>query len=211
MADQSLGIESWLLKGRPAYDRESVIKLAIDVFNRHGYDATSMGTVAEILGISRPGIYHHVPSKGELLKLGLQQALAALEDIPRQPEANNGPAEKRPKFVLRQMVAALADQLPSFTLLLGLRGNTEIERIALSRRRAFEEEVTDLTSITRDEGSLREDIDPQTAARLLIGTVNSIVDWYDPRSSLTPLQIADEILSVAFHGSRPMTAEATTT
>ncbi len=39
-------------RGRPGYDQQSVLLIAVDVFNRHGYDATSMGILAENLGIS---------------------------------------------------------------------------------------------------------------------------------------------------------------
>jgi len=50
-------------RGRPGYDQQSVLVIAVDVFNRHGYDATSMGILAENLGISKSAIYHHVPSR----------------------------------------------------------------------------------------------------------------------------------------------------
>ena len=81
-------------RGRPGYDQQSVLVIAVDVFNRHGYDATSMGILAENLGISKSAIYHHVPSKGDLLKLALDHALGGLEAILDQPEAS--PARPMP-------------------------------------------------------------------------------------------------------------------
>ena len=45
-------------RGRPGYDQQSVLLIAVDVFNRHGYDATSMGILAENLGISKIGRAH---------------------------------------------------------------------------------------------------------------------------------------------------------
>lgn len=160
MNDDTLALEPWLLRGRPGYDQQSVLQVAVEVFNRHGYDATSMGDVVEILGISRSAIYHHVPSKGELLRLALDQALLALEEIPLQPQANNGPADQRLKFVVQQMVAVLADQLPTVTLLLRLRGNTDIERAALNRRRAFEEEIVELVAMAREKVHFAETSTP---------------------------------------------------
>jgi AcrR family transcriptional regulator len=200
--DNGVRAEPWILRGRPGHDQQSVLRAAMDVFNHYGYDATSMGNVAEFLGISRSALYHHVPSKGELLRLALNQALVALEEIILQPEATNGPADERLKFVVQQMVAVFADQLPAVTLLLRLRGNTAIEQAALSRRQAFEREVVELVSLARDEGLIREDIEPRVAARLLIGMVNSAVDWYEPRSPVTPGQgqLASEILRLGFRG-----------
>ena len=187
-------------RGRPGYDQQSVLRIAVEVFNRHGYDATSMGILAENLGISKSAIYHHVPSKGDLLKLALEEALGGLEAVLERPEALSGTAEARLEFVLRETIAVLVDRLPFVTLLLRLRGNTEIERDALERRRTFDHKVAALISAARDEGSLRQDIDPRTVTRLLFGTINSIVEWYKPGGSLSPQKLADDIITMAFNG-----------
>ncbi|MDQ1060032.1 AcrR family transcriptional regulator [Arthrobacter globiformis] len=187
-------------RGRPGYDQQSVLLIAVDVFNRHGYDATSMGILAENLGISKSAIYHHVPSKGDLLKLALDHALGGLEAILDQPGATSGAADARLEFVLRQTIAVLVERLPFVTLLLRLRGNTDIERNAMERRRAFDHKVAGLISAARDEGSLRQDIDPRTVTRLLFGTINSIVEWYKPGGSLSPEKLADDVITMAFDG-----------
>jgi AcrR family transcriptional regulator len=187
-------------RGRPGYDQQSVLRIAVDVFNRHGYDATSMGILADNLGISKSAIYHHVPSKGDLLKLALEHALGGLEAILEEPAATSGAADARLEFVLRETVAVLVDRLPFVTLLLRLRGNTEIERDALERRRAFDHKVAGLISAARDEGSLRQDIDPRTVTRLLFGMINSIVEWYKPGGPLSPQRLADDVITMAFDG-----------
>jgi len=187
-------------RGRPGYDQQSVLQIAVEVFNRHGYDATSMGILAENLGISKSAIYHHVPSKGDLLKLALEQALGGLEAILEQPQAQSGTAEARLEFVLRETISVLVERLPFVTLLLRLRGNTDIERDAMERRRTFDHTGAALISAARDEGSLREDIDPRTVTRLLFGTINSIVEWYKPGGSLSPEKLADDVITMAFKG-----------
>ena len=50
-------------RGRPGYDRETLLAVCVEVFNVHGYDATSMGTLSKHLGISKSAIYHHVESR----------------------------------------------------------------------------------------------------------------------------------------------------
>ena len=42
-------------RGRPGYDQETVLRRAIDLFNRQGYDATSMGDLARELGLTQVG------------------------------------------------------------------------------------------------------------------------------------------------------------
>ena len=50
-------------RGRPGYDRQGVLDVAVRAFNEFGYDATSMGTLADRLGLSKSAVYHHFPSK----------------------------------------------------------------------------------------------------------------------------------------------------
>jgi AcrR family transcriptional regulator len=187
-------------RGRPGYDQQSVLSVAVAVFNKHGYEATSMGILAENLGISKSAIYHHVPSKGDLLRLALEEALGSLEAILDEPAASTGRADARLEYVLRSTIRVLTEKLPYVTLLLRLRGNTEIERHALERRRAFDRQVAGLVDAARTEGSLRSDIDPRTTTRLLFGTINSIVEWYKPGGKLTAEKLADDVLSMIFDG-----------
>jgi AcrR family transcriptional regulator len=187
-------------RGRPGYDQQSVLNIAVDVFNRHGYEATSMGILAENLGISKSAIYHHVPSKGDLLRLALERALGGLEAILEEPGAASGRADDRLEYVLRRTIDVLVEQLPFVTLLLRLRGNTEIERDALARRRAFNNAVSELVRTASIEGSLRSDIDPRTTARLLFGTINSIVEWYKPGGPLSKEKLADDVITMVFNG-----------
>ncbi|WP_028279524.1 TetR/AcrR family transcriptional regulator [Arthrobacter sp. H5] len=187
-------------RGRPGYDQQTVLTIAVDVFNRHGYEATSMGVLAENLGISKSAIYHHVPSKGDLLRLALDHALGGLEAVLTQAEATSGPADARLEFVLRGTIAVLTDRLPFVTLLLRLRGNTEVEREALERRRTFDHQVAALVDAARAEGSLRGDIDPRTTTRLLFGTINSLVEWYKPGGTLTADKLADDVITMVFNG-----------
>lgn len=187
-------------RGRPGYDQQAVLTIAVEVFNRHGYEATSMGVLAENLKISKSAIYHHVPSKGDLLRLALDHALGGLEAVLTHPDAMTGKADARLEFVLRGTIGVLIERLPFVTLLLRLRGNTEVEREALERRRTFDHQVAALVDAARAEGSLRSDIDPRTTTRLLFGTINSIVEWYKPGGTVTPGQLADDVITMVFNG-----------
>ncbi|MDJ0355106.1 TetR/AcrR family transcriptional regulator [Paenarthrobacter sp. PH39-S1] len=195
-----MSAESPAKRGRPGYDQQSVLRISVEVFNKHGYEATSMGVLADYLGISKSAIYHHVPSKEDLLRLALEEALGGLEGILAEPGAAAGAADARLEFVLRRTVAVLTDKLPFVTLLLRLRGNTDMERDAVGRRREFDRRVAGLIADAQRDGSLRRDIDPRTITRLLFGTINSIVEWYKPGGSLSAERLADDVITMVFSG-----------
>jgi AcrR family transcriptional regulator len=191
-----------LRRGRPGYDQRGILEVAVAAFNEHGYDATSIGMLAERLGLSKSAIYHHVASKDELLALALDEALDGLEGALRTAEETSGTAAERLAQVLRGAVLVLADRLPYVTLLLRVRGNTGIERAALQRRRAFDHAIAALVAEARDEGSLLVDADPAVVARLLFGMINSLTEWYDPHGPLGPDELADTILALALRAPR---------
>lgn len=194
--------ETEIRRGRPGYDQRGILEVSVAAFNEHGYDATSIGMLAERLGLSKSAIYHHVSSKDELLELALGEALDSLEGVLAESGATAGPAADRLAHVLRGAVRVLVDKLPYVTLLLRVRGNTEVERAALSRRRAFDRAVADLVVEARDEGSLRADLDPGIVSRLLFGMINSIAEWYRPGGPEDAEQLAADVLTVALDGLR---------
>ena len=193
-------------RGRPGYDQRAILEIAVAAFNEFGYDATSMGVLASRLELSKAAIYHHFSSKDEVLELALDRALGGLEGVLREEGAVTGRAIDRLAHVLRGAVRVLTDELPYVTLLLRVRGNTEVERNALTRRRAFDRSVSALVVEARDEGSLRSDIDPRIVTRLLFGMVNSIAEWYRPGGPEDGAQLADDVLAVALYGLRMPTS-----
>lgn len=161
-----------------------------------------MGMLAERLGLSKGAIYHHVSSKEEILSLALERALGTLESVLEEDGATNGSALDRVRHVLGRAVQVLIAELPYVTLLLRLRGNTDVERNALVRRREFDRAVTALILDARDDGSLRSDIDPRIAERLVFGMINSIVEWYRPDGDEEVDSLTSDVLNVALEGLR---------
>jgi AcrR family transcriptional regulator len=189
-------------RGRPGHSLDSLLAAAVAVFNERGYEATSMDEVAARLGVTKSALYHHVPSKVELLRLALDRALGALFAVTEQPGATTGRAIDRLEHVVRGSVRVLAAELPFVTLLLRLRGNSDVERAALQRRRAFDRFVTGLVRAAEEEGDVRPDVDPAVTSRLLFGTVNSLTEWYRPGGGLSADDLADAVVTTTFSGLR---------
>lgn len=203
-------------RGRPAYDRDSLLEIAVVVFNERGYDGTGMEELAKRLGLSKSSIYHHVSGKEELLELAVNRALDALfavldeeeKQAAQDPEGGSpeSTATTRMKRIVHRSVEVLAAELPYVTLLLRLHGNSEVEQRALARRREFDHRVAELMTRAAAEGGIRADIDPHLASRLLFGTVNSLVEWYRPDRDLTVATLADALTTILFDGLHGPTA-----
>ncbi|EFG64949.1 TetR/AcrR family transcriptional regulator [Streptomyces sp. SPB074] len=198
---------------RDAYTPESLLSVAVRVFNERGYDGTSMEHLARAAGISKSSIYHHVSSKEELLRRAVSRALDGLFGVLDEEDARTGTATERLEHVVRGTVTLLVAELPYVTLLLRVRGNTDAERWAMERRRDFDHRLSALVRAAVAEGGLRADIAPRLATRLLYGMINSIVEWYRPvdggdanareQETERAKDLADTVLHLAFDGLRP--------
>ena len=165
-------------RGRPGHDREAVLRAAIELFIAQGYDATSISDLAGSLGVTKSAVYHHFPSKESLLGAALDEALAGLDSaVGEAARADDGrSAHDRLRDTVVAAVRILAAHRPAVTLLLRVRGNSELE------------------------GSLRSDLPPGVVSRLVFGTVNSLVDWYSPDGSLDPDTLAEGVADLLFRG-----------
>ncbi|MCD9143829.1 TetR/AcrR family transcriptional regulator [Streptomyces albireticuli] len=188
---------------RDTYTPESLLAVAVQVFNERGYDGTSMEHLSRAAGISKSSIYHHVKGKEELLRLAISRALDELFAVLDEPRAVEGRSVDRLEHVTRRTVEVLMAELPYVTLLLRVRGNTDTERWAMERRREFDHRVAELLKQAAADGDLREDVDVRLATRLLFGMINSVVEWYRPgRGGSTSDEVADAVVRTAFAGLR---------
>lgn len=190
-------------RGRPGHDQESVLRVAIEVFNRQGYDATSMGDLARELGLTKSAIYHHVPSKEHLLERALDEALgeltAALDRVQADTAASPG---QRLREAVHSSVVVLTEHLPAVTLLLRVRGNTPAEQDALGRRRDIDHRLAEMVREAADAGAIRDDLDPLLISRLIFGLVNSLVEWVRPGEGpgRDPESLAAAVTALTFDG-----------
>ncbi|MEU5399587.1 TetR/AcrR family transcriptional regulator [Streptomyces sp. NPDC005963] len=188
---------------RDTYTPETLLTVAVRIFNDRGYDGTSMEHLSQAAGISKSSIYHHVSGKEELLRRAVSRALDSLFAVLDETGAQRGRAVERVEYVIRRTVEVLMAELPYVTLLLRVRGNTKTERWALERRREFDQRVADLLKAAAAEGDLRGDVDSRLATRLLFGMVNSLVEWYRPHpGGGHDVQLADTVVRLAFDGLR---------
>lgn len=190
-------------RGRPArYTKDGLLEVVVEVFNKRGYEATSMEDLAKATGLTKSTFYHHVSGKEELLQMAVDRALDALSTALDNTVGQDGrrPVEQL-ETALRLTTEVLLAELPYVTLLLRVRGNTAVEKAALDRRRTIDGRLAAVVKAAAAAGEIRGDIDPRLVSRLLFGMVNSITGWYRPASRTnSQVSIVNATVSVALEG-----------
>jgi len=181
---------------RPAYDIDSLTDVAVSVFAARGYDATRMEHIARAANVSKSSLYHHVANKEELLGHALRRAVGGLTAILDEAGAREGRPAERLEYVIRRTIEAELRYLAEVSLLLRVRGNSEVERWALDQRRRYQERLVELVLEAQADGDLDRDVDAALFVRLALGMSNSLVEWYRPDGTWSPRQITEAVIEL---------------
>ena len=187
-------------RGRPGYSRDDVISAAVRAFNARGYDETSMGHVAHELGLTKSALYHHISSKEEILELTVARALSELEAVVAEVKDSDLASGERVRCLVEGSIHVLCVDPQSVSLLLRLRGNSEVESRALERRRKLTRSVIPLVRDAQEDGAIRSDLDAAILTRMVFGMVNSVAEWYNPGGKLEAEEVADAVVGLLFGG-----------
>ena len=160
--------------------RTELAREAARIFAERGYHGTSIGDVAEALGVQKGSLYHHIASKQDLLYATMREGAdafhTALDAIPDDLSAT-----ERIRHAVRGHLRVVADQLDVATVFTRewryLEGERHDEIVA--ERRRYEERFRALFRDGRDLGELRTDLDDGAAALLVLSALNWAYTWLE--------------------------------
>jgi AcrR family transcriptional regulator len=181
--------------------RLELTRAAARLFAEKGYHGTSVGDLAEALGMQKGSLYTHIDSKADLLwdvaREGAEAFHAALDSIPE-----DGPILERISAALRAHLRVVAEQLDIATVFVREWRYLEGERREqfLAERRRYEERVRALFREGRELGQLRTDLDDGTAALLTLSAANWAYTWLRPGSDTD--ELADRFTALLLDGMR---------
>jgi len=192
-----------------------IYRAAAEIICDKGYDATSMNDIAEAVGITKAGLYHHISGKRNLLFRIMNFGLDSLEEQVIVPAGAIADAEQRLRAIITNHVQLITSRSTP-------RGNNpitivvdEVAGLAPAHRRKVDQRKRVYVNLIRDtlkelkaQGRLR-DIDITAASFSLLGMILWLSRWYNPKGRLTPEQISKEVTSMALSGIlRPRTRRA---
>jgi AcrR family transcriptional regulator len=181
---------------------EQLVEVAAQMFQRNGYEATSLQEVADEIGLLKGSLYYYIKTKEDLLWAIIQRphtaALALVEEC-RAMEV--GPAER-----LRWFIDAYARLLAKDRIFVTVYLH-ELERLSPARLETIRSEragfiafLAELISQGQQSGAFRAGGSAEVLALAILGMLNASVGWYRGRRPHRTDEIIDSILLLVSSG-----------
>jgi AcrR family transcriptional regulator len=185
---------------------DEIYRAAAKIICEKGYDATSMNDIAEAVGLTKAGLYHHISGKRDLLFRIMNFGLDSLEEQVIFPARAVLDAEQRLRSIITRHVHLITSRSthegnnPVTIILDEVAGLTSGQRRKINqRKREYVDLIRDTLRELQAGGRLR-DLDVTAATFSLLGMILWLSRWYNPDGRLGPDEIAREVTNTALGG-----------
>ncbi len=186
------------------YRAQDIYREAAQVIHAKGFDATSMGDIANAVDLTKGGLYYYIKGKKALLFAIMNFAMELLEREVLTPAQ----AEHDPMRRLRSLIAGhlqlLIEDPSAMSILVSEEEGLDQEHHAkiLARKRAYYEFVrSTVERVLAEQGNTS--MDPGIATNGLFGMVHYLVRWYDVNGSHSKDEVIAQMTQLALNGLRP--------
>jgi AcrR family transcriptional regulator len=183
--------------------REEILRTAAEVFASEGLVRATVRDIANKAGILSGSLYHHFDSKesmiDELLSRFWKESIASYE---RAVIEGSGPRDQL-RRMLDEVVRAAETRAPEFLILHNdWHYLSQFDRFAyLDESAARTEEIwVQVLQEGIRTGVFRADLEPRIMYRTIMGAAVWVVQWYNPKGSLSIERIAEVQAEIFFSG-----------
>jgi len=181
--------------------RSELTRQAARLFAEKGYHGTSIGDLAQAMGVQKGSLYAHIESKADLLWEAARDGAAAFHQA-LDGVADDQPATEKIRLALRAHLRVVAEQLDIATVFIREWRYLEGERREqfIAERRRYEERFRAFFRDGRELGELRTDLDDATATLLALSAANWAYTWIRPDTNTD--ELADRFYDFLLDGMR---------
>jgi TetR/AcrR family transcriptional regulator, cholesterol catabolism regulator len=181
---------------------EEIIAAAAKVFQTKGYHAATVQDIADAVGILKGSLYHHVKSKEDLLYLIVKEPIARIYERMTEIVAADLPAGEKLRCAILAHLEAFDQHYPHLFVYLHEREEMKRrfrEQFKLSPKQ-YERCWQQILREGVKSGEFRPDLDVPVVSYGLLGMLNWLYKWYDPRGRLGVRGVAGQFSTLALAG-----------
>jgi AcrR family transcriptional regulator len=182
--------------------RVQILQSAAAAFGRLGYAGATVEQIAAALHMKKGNLYYYFRNKEDILFGCHQYSLDRLHEILDDVERSGlGPEEKLRRLIV-SFVHTILDELHGTALFLDLEALSPAHlKTVIVRRDRFDRGIRRVLEEGMADGIFARS-DPKLLTFAILGAVNWIPRWFDPRGSATSQEIADRFANYLISGLR---------
>jgi AcrR family transcriptional regulator len=183
--------------------RAEILRSATAAFRRRGYHGASVEEIARALGMTKGNLYYYFRDKEEILFFCHDYSLDILLKVLARTGRTRGTAEVKLRTLLAAFIHMIIDELHGTALTLDLQAlSPRLLRRVIRKRDRFDRAIRRLVQEGMDQGLFARG-DAKLLTFAMLGAVNWITRWYDPRGAASSDQIAATFADFLVRGLRP--------
>ncbi len=160
--------------------RADILRSAAAAFRRRGYHGSSVGQIAQALGMTKGNLYYYFKDKEAILAACHQYSLDLLLAVLAEVQASRAAADVKLTRLIDAFVHMILDDLHGTALFFDLDSlNPRHRRQVIARRDEFDRGLRQVLREGMDQGVFTK-TDPKLASFAILGAVNWIPRWFDP-------------------------------
>jgi AcrR family transcriptional regulator len=180
-----------------------ICRIAARVFYEKGYDGASMQDIAEAVGLTKAGLYHHVGSKDRLLFEIMNYGMDILDEtVVQKVKGIADPHEKLRQTIIGHIDLIVRARDQEITVILhenrSLRG--ALRKKINARKRAYIEMLEGMIAEVQTQPGPKHLISPRLGAFALLGMINWLYQWYRIEGSVHQGELAQAYADFFFRG-----------
>jgi len=180
-----------------------ICRIAARVFYEKGYDGASMQDIAQAVGLTKAGLYHHVGSKDRLLFEIMNYGMDILDETVLQKVKDlTDPREKLRQTIVGHIDLIVRARDQEITVILhenrSLKG--ALRKRINARKRQYIEYLEGLIARVQEETGAKVPQSPRLAAFALLGMINWLYQWFDPQGPIKQPQLSEAFVDFFFRG-----------
>jgi len=186
---------------RVSRNKETIFKVAMELFLAKGYDATTTNDICAAAGVTKPTLYYYAKSKRHLFYMLHMETI----DKDLKPHLEKVSAIEDPLTRLEQMIegyAIIMCRRPELRILihetLGIKDNyfREVRQMWKSHYYLLRNTISEL----QKSGVILNSAKPSRLALLLLGMLTWITFWFDYSRKEEVEEIASAAVELVFKG-----------
>ncbi len=167
--------------------REQILQGAAKVFSKKGFHASTVDEIAKELGLTKASIYYYVQDKSDLLYQLYKRAMELLLESQAEIMARADSPDQKLRAMIEEYVRIVGGATAMYSVVV-LREHHALpprrRKEIIAMRDQYEQTYRECIQQGIDQG-IFEPTDVKMASYVVLGALNWIPNWYNPRGALS--------------------------